>query len=114
MALFKQYLFFFLSHHRRYNPGASIWSRLDFVVVGFWCSSYIGVSSVHLSLLRMLSKASHGNNFCSKSGGIVGAFGSTPVARRLVITARSIPPRMKPTRIVNDAPVKCGWEDVSF
>ena len=100
MALFKQYLFFFCSHHQRYNPGASIWSRLDFVVVGFWCCSCIGVPSVHLSLLGMLSKASHGKNSCSKSGGIVGAFGSTPAARRLVTTARSIPPRMESTRIV--------------
>ena len=76
-----------------------IGARLD-SVVGFWSSSCIGVSFIPLSMLRMLSKASHNKPSCSQSGGIVEAFGSTPVARRQVTTARIIPPGMESARRV--------------
>ena len=55
---------------------------------------------MYLTTLQMLSKASHDRPSCSKSGGIVGAFGSTPVARRLVTTAHIIPPGAESTRMV--------------
>ena len=82
-----------------------IWSRLD-SIVGFWGSSYIGVSSIPLSMLRMLSKASHDKPSCSKSRGIVGAFGSIPVAKRQVTIARIIPPEVESTRMVAMAKVR--------
>ena len=51
-------------------------------------------------MLRMLSKASHDKPSCAESGGIVGAFGSTPVARSQVTTARTIPHGMESMRMV--------------
>ena len=74
-----------------------IGARLDSVVV-FGSSSCIGISYIPLSVLRMLSKASHDNPSCSQSVGVVGAFGSTPVARRQVAKARIIPPGVESTR----------------
>ena len=56
-------------------------------------------SSVVPSVLRV-SKALYGSPSCSQSGGIVGAFGSIPVARRQVTTARIIPPGVELTRRV--------------
>ena len=56
-------------------------------------------SSVVLSVLRM-SKAAHDDISYSQSGGSVGAFGSIPVARRQVTTARIIPPGVELTRRV--------------
>ena len=76
-----------------------IGARLDFLF-GFWSSSCIGVSSIPLSVLGMSSKASQDNPSCYQSGGIVGAFGSIPVARRQVTTARIIPPGVDSTRRV--------------
>ena len=70
--------------------------RLD-SFVGFWSSSCIGVSSVVPSIFQM-SKAPHDSPSCSQSGGIGGAFGSTPVARKEVTTARIIPPGVESTR----------------
>ena len=56
----------------------------------------------------MLSKASHDKPSCSQSGGgIVGAFGSTPVARRQVTTARIIPPGVESMRRVAMALRSC-------
>ena len=57
----------------------------------------------------MLSKSSRDNPSCFQSGGVVGAFGSTPVAWRQVTTARIIDEESG-----NDAPVKYGWGDVAF
>ena len=51
-------------------------------------------------MLQMLWKALHDKPFCSKSVGIVGAFGTTPVARRFVTTARIILPGVELTRMV--------------
>ena len=85
--------------------------------VGFWSSSCIGVSFIPLSMLRMLLKASHDKPSCSQSGGIVGAFSSTPVARRQETGYYS---SHHPARGGvneeggNGAPVKSGWEDVAF
>ena len=45
-----------------------------------------------------MSKAPHDSPSCSQSGGIVGACGSTPVARRQVTTARIIPAGVESTR----------------
>ena len=56
-------------------------------------------SSVVPSVLRM-SKAAHDSPFCFPSGGIVGALGSGPVARRQVTTARIILPGVELTRRV--------------
>ena len=56
-------------------------------------------SSVIASILRM-SKAAHDSPSSSQCGGIVGAFGSIPVARRQVTIARIIPPGVKSTRRV--------------
>ena len=53
------------------------------------------VSSVGLKL-----KAAHDSHSCSQSVEIVGVFGSDPVARRQVITARIIPPGVESTRSV--------------
>ena len=47
-----------------------------------------------------MSKAAHDSPSCSQSGGIVGAFGSIPVARKQVTIARIIPPGMESTRRV--------------
>ena len=69
-------------------------------------------SSVVPSVLWM-SKASHDSSSCSQSGGIVGAFGSIPVARKQVTAARTIPPRVD-EKGGNGAPIKCGWDDVVF
>ena len=74
-----------------------IGSRLG-SVIGFWSSACIGVPSNPLSMLRMLSKASHYKPSCSQLGGIVGAFGSTPVARRQLTTAHIIPPEVESIR----------------
>ena len=76
-----------------------IGARVGFVV-GFWGFSFIGVSSILLSVLRTLSKASRDNLSCSQAGGIVGAFDSIPVARRQVTTARMISPGVESTRRV--------------
>ena len=76
-----------------------IGSRID-SAVGFWSSSCIGVSSIPLSTLGVLSKASHDKPSCSQSGGIVGAFGSTPVTRRQVTTTCIILPGVESTRRV--------------
>ena len=70
---------------------AVIWSGLNYDV-GFWVFSCIGVSSVHLSMLQELSKALHNRPSGSKSDGIMAAFGSKPVVRRLVTSARIISP----------------------
>ena len=81
--------------------------------VGGWCSSFcfpfrvttgvmVGArldSSIVPSVLRM-SKAAYGSSSSSQSGGIVRAFGSVPVARRQVITARIISPGVESTRRV--------------
>ena len=83
----------FSSYHRRLTG-----VRPD-PFVGFWSSSCIGVSSVVPSILRM-SKASHDSPSCFQSGGIEGALGSTPVARRQVTTARIILPAVESTRRV--------------
>ena len=56
-------------------------------------------SSVVPSVLRML-KAAHDNPSCFPSGGIVGALGSSPVARRQVTTARIIQPGVELARRV--------------
>ena len=48
------------------------------------------------SVLRM-SKAAHDSPSRFQSGGIVGALGSIPVARRQVTTARIIPPGVEST-----------------
>ena len=69
-------------------------------VVGFWSFSCVGVSSISPSVLRMLPKALHDNPSCSQSGGTVEAFGSTPVARRQITTARILPPGVESTRRV--------------
>ena len=53
------------------------------------------VSSVWLTL-----KAAHDSPTCFQSGEIVGVFGSDPVGRRQVITARIIPPGVESTRRV--------------
>ena len=53
------------------------------------------VSPVWLTL-----KAAHDSPSCFQSGGIVGVFGSDPVARRQVVTARIIPPGVESTRRV--------------
>ena len=56
-------------------------------------------SSVVPSALRM-SKAAHDSPSCFQSGGVVGALGSIPVARRQVTTASIIPPGVESTRRV--------------
>ena len=56
---------------------------------------YAVVSPVWLTL-----KTAHDSPTCSQSGEIVGGFGSDPVARRQVITARIIPPGVESTRRV--------------
>ena len=55
-------------------------------------------SSVVPSVLRMLKVADSPSS--SQSGGIVGAFGSIPVAKRQVTTTRTIPPGVESTRRV--------------
>ena len=50
----------------RVTTGAMIGARL-YSVVGFRRSSCIGVSSIPLSMLRVLSKASHDKPSCSQS-----------------------------------------------
>ena len=87
----------------RVTTGAMIGARLD-SVVELWSSSCVGVLSISLSMLRMLSKASHDKPSCSQSGEILGAFGSTPVARRHDTTARIISPGVESTRRVVMAP----------
>ena len=67
-------------------------------MVGARLDSY-GISSV-----LQMSKAAHDSPPCSQSGGIVRAFGSIPVARRQVTTARIIPPGVESTRRVAVAP----------
>ena len=74
-----------------------IGARLD-SVVGFWSFSCIEVLSAIPSVLRT-SKVSH-EFLLSQSGGIVAAFGSTPVARRQVTTARIIPRGVESTKRV--------------
>ena len=69
----------------RVTTDAKVGARLDLSAV--------------LSILRM-SKAAHDSPSCSQSGGIVGAFGSIPVARRQVTTARIISPGVESTRRV--------------
>ena len=81
--------------------------------VGLESSSCIGVSPFSLSMLRMLSKASHNKPSSSQSGGVVGAC-STPVGRRQLTTARIIPPGGVDEYGGKSAPVKYGWEDVAF
>ena len=54
-------------------------------------------SSVVTSVLQM-SKAAHDSPSYSQSGGNVEAFGSIPVARRQVTTARIISPGVESTR----------------
>ena len=66
-------------------------SLKHYLYVGFESSSCVGVSPFSLSVLRMLSKASHNKSSSSQSGGVVGV-GSTPVGRRQLTTARIIPP----------------------
>ena len=56
-------------------------------------------TSVVPSVLRM-SKAAHDTPSYFQSGGIVGAFGSIPVAKRQITTARIIPPGVESTRRV--------------
>ena len=56
-------------------------------------------SSVVPSVLRM-SKAAHNSPSYFPSGGIVGALGSNPVARRQVTTARIIQPGVELTKRV--------------
>ena len=92
-----------------------IGAKLD-SAVGFWSSFCIGVSSIPLSVLRMLSKASHDNSSCSQSDGIEGAYGSTPVPRRQVTIYSSHPLARGGVDEEggNVTPVKCGWEDVAF
>ena len=58
----------------------------------------LGSSAV--SSVWLMPKAAHDSPSCSQSGGIVGAFGSVPVARRQVTTARIIPPGVESTRRV--------------
>ena len=53
-----------------------------------------------VSSVWLMPKAAHDSPSCSQSGGIVGAFGSVPVARRQVTTARIIPPGVESTRRV--------------
>ena len=69
----------------RITTGAMVRARLD--------------SSVVPSVLLM-SKAALDNPSFSQSGGSVGAFGSIPVARRQVTTARIIQPGVESTRRV--------------
>ena len=83
------------SYHRRYDRG-EVGSRCR-VLEFFLYRSFVYLS---LSVLRMLSKAPHDNPSCFQSGGTVGAFGSTVVARRRVTTARIIPPGVESTRTV--------------
>ena len=69
----------------RVTAGAMVGVRLDSSVVPF--------------VLRM-SKAAHDIPSCFQSGGIVGALGSIPVARREATTARIIPSEVKSARRV--------------
>ena len=66
-------------------------------------------------MLQMLSKTSHDKPSCFQSGRIVGAFDSTPVARRQVTTIHIIHPGVESTKGVamDGTPVKCSWEDVA-
>ena len=51
-------------------------------------------------MLKMPSKAAHYRPSCSMFGRIVVAFGSIPVARRLVATAHMTPSGVESTRMV--------------
>ena len=67
-------------------------------------------SSVVPPVLR-ISKAAYDKPSYSQSGGSVGAFGSIPVARRQVTTARIIPPGVESTRRVATAlRLSVGWK----
>ena len=59
-----------------------------------------GLGSSVISSIWLTLKAARDSPFCSQSGEIVGVFGSDPVARRQVITARIILPGVESTRRV--------------
>ena len=52
-----------------------------------------------VSSVWLMSKAAYDSPSCSQSGGVVGAFGSVPVARGQVATARIIPPGVESRRV---------------
>ena len=53
-----------------------------------------------VSSVWLMPKAARDSPSCSQSDGILGAFGSVPVARRQVTTTRIIPPVAESTRRV--------------